>query len=304
MQTILGAGGAIGIPLAKELAEITDKVRLVGRNPKKVNSNDELFKADLKNPKEVLEAVKGSEITYLTVGLKYDTEVWQKEWPLIMENVIRACSKHHSKLVFLDNVYMYGRVEGWMTEETPFNPISRKGEVRASIAERLINAYKNNEIEAAILRAPDFYGPDNRGSVLNMLVLDRMKAGKKANWLVDAEKLHTFTYTPDAAKAMALIGSNPSAFNQTWHAPSDRNALTGKGYINLAAEILKIKPEYMVFRKWQLKLAGIFNPIIKESYEMLYQNEYDYLFDSTKFNSFFNFTPTIYKDGIAAYLKA
>ncbi|HEX2868131.1 MAG TPA: NAD-dependent epimerase/dehydratase family protein [Ignavibacteriales bacterium] len=303
MQTILGAGGAIGIPLAKELSARTDKVRLVGRNPQKINPEDELFPADLKVPKEVLEAVKGSEVAYLTVGLQYSTEIWQKEWPLIMENVIRACSECHSKLVFLDNVYMYGRVEGWMTEETPFNPQSLKGEIRAGIAERLTRAYKNGEIEAAILRAADFYGPDNKGSVLNMLVLDKLKEAKKANWLVNAEKLHTYTYTPDAAKAMAMIGNNPSAYNQTWHAPSDRNVLTGKGYINLTAEILNVKPEFMVFKKWQLRMAGLFDPIIRESYEMLYQNEYDYLFDSTKFESFFNFKPTLYKDGIMGYLR-
>lgn len=303
MQTILGAGGAIGIPLAKELRKYTDRVRLAGRNPIKVNPGDEIFQADLRDKNQTMEAVKGSEVTYLTVGLKYDTRVWQKEWPEVMNNVIAACSESNSKLIFLDNVYMYGRVEGRMTEETPFNPVSRKGEVRAKVASRLIEAYKKKEIEAAILRAADFYGPDNRGSVLNMLVLDRMKLGKKANWLVDAHKLHTYTYTPDAAKAMALIGNTPEAYNQTWHAPSDMNAITGEGFIKIAADFLETKPEYMVLKKWQLQLAGIFNRIIKESLEMLYQNEYDYLFDSSKFERRFKIKPTSYRDGISNYLK-
>ncbi|MGE5352128.1 MAG: NAD-dependent epimerase/dehydratase family protein [Acidobacteriota bacterium] len=303
MQTILGAGGAIGIPLAKELPKYTNKVRLAGRNPVKVNSSDELFQADLRDIKQTMEAVKGSEVTYLTAGLKYDTEVWKKEWPEVMNNVIAACSAHNSKLVFLDNVYMYGRVEGWMTEETPFHPVSNKGEVRAKIASRLIDAYKKKEVTAAILRAADFYGPDNRGSVLNMLVLDRMKLAKKANWMIDAHKLHTYTYTPDAAKAMALIGNTPDAYNQTWHAPSDMNVLTGEGYIKIAADFLKVSPKYTVFKKWQMSLAGIFNPIIKESLEMLYQNEYDYLFDSRKFEQRFRFKATTYEDGIHAYLR-
>lgn len=303
MQTILGAGGAIGIPLAKELPKYTNKVRLAGRNPVKVNSSDELFQADLRDIKQTMEAVKGSEVTYLTAGLKYDTEVWKKEWPEVMNNVIAACSAHNSKLVFLDNVYMYGRVEGWMTEETPFHPVSNKGEVRAKIASRLIDAYKKKEVTAAILRAADFYGPDNRGSVLNMLVLDRMKLAKKANWMIDAHKLHTYTYTPDAAKAMALTGNSPDAYNQTWHAPSDMNVLTGEGYIKIAADFLKVSPKYTVFKKWQMSLAGIFNPIIKESLEMLYQNEYDYLFDSRKFEQRFRFKATTYEDGIHAYLR-
>ena len=42
MQTILGSGGAIGISLAKELMNYTNQIRLVSRNPKKVNETDEL----------------------------------------------------------------------------------------------------------------------------------------------------------------------------------------------------------------------------------------------------------------------
>ncbi|MCU7497473.1 MAG: NAD-dependent epimerase/dehydratase family protein [Ignavibacteria bacterium] len=303
MQTILGAGGAIGIPLAKELLKYTEKVRLVARNPQKVNPGDELFPADLREQGQVMEAVKGSEAVYLVAGLKYDTKVWQKEWPIVMNNVITACSENNSKLVFLDNVYMYGRVEGRMTEETPFNPVSHKGEIRARIAQRLIDAYKSKEIEAAILRSADFYGPDNKGSVLNMLVLDRLRTGKKANLLLSADRLHTYTYTPDAAKAMALIGNTPEAYNQTWHAPSDMDLMTGEGFVRLAAGVLKVKPEYTVLKKWQIKLAGIFSPVVRESIEMIYQNEYDYIFDSSKFESCFKIKPTSYSDGITAYLK-
>src|SRR5690606_37901929 len=99
MQTILGAGGAIGIELAKVLPTFTDKLRLVGRNPKKVNKTDELFKADLTNSAEVLHAVQGSDVVYLTVGLPYNIKVWEHEWPLIMKNVLTACKAHSAKLV-------------------------------------------------------------------------------------------------------------------------------------------------------------------------------------------------------------
>lgn len=303
MQTILGAGGAIGIPLAKELPNYTDKIRLVGRNPKKINPDDELFSADLTSHDQVSEAVKGSDVVYLVAGLKYDTRTWQEQWPKIMNNVIEASIKHNSKLVFFDNVYMYGLVKGWMTEETPFNPCSRKGEVRAKIASRLIDAYQKKELEAVIVRSADFYGPDNRGSVFNMLTLDKLKTGKKANWLITDKALHTFTFTPDAAKATALIGNTPEAFNQTWHLPSDKNVLTGEGFIKLAADMLNVKPDYTVFKKWQLRMVSLFNPIVRESLEMAYQNEYDYLFDSSKYESYFKQKPTPYREGIAAYLK-
>lgn len=133
MQTILGAGGIIGIELAKHLPQYTNHIRLVNRNPKQVNPNDELFKADLLNPNDVLKAVEGSEVVYLTVGLPYSTQVWQKDWETVMRNTINACKTHNAKLVFFDNVYMYGKVKGEMTEETPLHPTSEKGKVRAKL---------------------------------------------------------------------------------------------------------------------------------------------------------------------------
>jgi len=131
MQTILGAGGAIGLPLANELINYTDKVGLAGRNPKRIHSDDVLINVDLTNPLQTMDAVKGSDIVYLVAGLKYDQNIWKANWPAIMRNVIDACIKHKSKLVFFDNVYMYGKVSGPMTENTPFNPCSEKGKVRA-----------------------------------------------------------------------------------------------------------------------------------------------------------------------------
>ncbi len=118
MQTILGANGIISTELAKALPRYTDKIRLVSRNPRKVNETDEIFSADLMNKEQTLAVVAGSEVVYLTAGLQYNISVWREQWPVIMRNVIDACIVHHAKLVFFDNVYMYGKVNGWMTEET------------------------------------------------------------------------------------------------------------------------------------------------------------------------------------------
>src|SRR3712207_252090 len=109
MQTILGSGGSIGHELAQELTKYTNQIRLVSRNPKRVNANDELFAADLSDKSQVDKAVAGSEIVYVTVGFEYDTKVWREKWPALMKNVIEACKKYKAKLVFFDNVYMYDR---------------------------------------------------------------------------------------------------------------------------------------------------------------------------------------------------
>ena len=46
-----------------------------------------------------------------------------------------------------------------MTEETPMNPVSKKGKVRAEIAKMLMDAVEKKNVKAIIARAPDFYGP-------------------------------------------------------------------------------------------------------------------------------------------------
>ena len=141
-----------------------------------------------------------------------------------MTNVINACKETGAKLIFFDNVYMYGKVNGWMTEETPFNPCSKKGEVRAAIVNQLLQEMKAGNLQALIARCADFYGPIGfKTSVPNLLVIQNLLKGKKAQWLADADQPHSITYVPDAAKALYLLANKPDAFGQTWHLPTATN---------------------------------------------------------------------------------
>ncbi len=304
MQTILGANGTIGSLLAKELTNYTNNIRLVSRNPKKINENDELYEADLRDETQIDKAVAGSEVVYLLVGLEYNIKVWEAEWPKIMNATLDACKKHNAKLVFFDNVYMYDVNDiGNMTEESKVNPSSRKGKVRMEIAQMLLNETKNNGLQALIARAADFYGPNNKTSMLIEIVYKNFKKGKAANWFVNAEKKHSFTYTPDAAKATAILGNTPDAFNQVWHLPTQANPLTTKEITALFAKEMKVKNKIMILPAFMIKILGLFIPIMKEMPEMLYQYDRDYIFDSTKFNKKFNFTPTSYEEGIREIVK-
>jgi len=297
MQTIIGSSGEIGRKLASELTIFTDKIRLFSRNPVKINKSDEIFKGNVLNENDVNNAVAGAETAYLLVGIRYKTSIWQKEWIKIIQNVINACKLNNTKLVFLDNVYMYGMSEGKMTEDTPYNPCSKKGEVRAKVAGILMNEIKSGSINALIARSADFYGPGAKNTFLFPMVFEKLKSGKKANWPGSAKVKHSFTFTPDIAKALSLLGNTPDAYNQIWHLPTDGNPLTGEEFISIIAEMLNLKPEYSVITKRMMKLAGLFNFLIKESVEMMYQYEKEYLFDSTKFENKF-FKPTEYRKGI------
>lgn len=298
MQTILGVGGVIGNELLGILPQYTDKIRAVSRNPKPGSSNVETMKTDITDFKQTDFAIAGSEVVYLTAGLKYKADIWQIEWPLIITNVIEACKKHNAKLVFLDNVYMLGKVEGWMTEETPMNPCSRKGEIRAEVDRKILEEARAGNLNAIIARSADFYGPGATNTAFHLMVCEKLKMGKSAQCVCSDSLRHSLTYTPDAAKGTALLGNTPEAYNQIWNLPTDKNALTEKEIMTLAAKAFDVEPKHTVLKKWMVKLAGYFDPMISEINEMLYQNEYEYLFDSSKFEKAFNFKPTTYAVGI------
>lgn len=298
MHTILGAGGSVGSGLAMELVKSGKRVRLVGRNPKSADGSAETVSADISNLEQTINAVSGSEVVYLLVGLKYDLRVWRVLWPRIMQNAIEACKRAKARLIFFDNVYMYGLVDGVMTEQTPFNPCSKKGEIRAQIASALLDEVKAGNITALIARSADFYGPDARNGVSNILVFDKFAKGTKASWLVNDSVKHSLTFTPDAAKSLAILAGKGEAWNQTWHVPTASNPPTGKEFIRMVADEFGMTPKYRVLTKPMIRIAGLFDATVRESYEMLYQSEYDYIFDSTKFEKAFNFEPTSYAQGI------
>jgi nucleoside-diphosphate-sugar epimerase len=297
-HTILGAGGSIGNALTYELLKSKESVRLVSRSNYSI-TGAESFKADISSYEETLNSVKGSDIVYLLAGIPYDRKIWTELWPIIMKNVIDACKNVGAKLIFFDNVYMYGKVEGKMTEETPYFPNSIKGEIRATIANMLNVEMRHNNLQAIIARSADFYGPyASNTSVLYFLAIDKMMKNKKAQWLVDDTKIHSYTYTLDCAKALNLLWNKKECYQQVWHLPTYNPAINGKAFINLISKELGVEPNYIVLKKWMLVIASLFDKTVFESFEMIYQNEYDYQFDSTKFNKYFNFKPTSYETGI------
>ena len=300
MQTILGSGGAIGIDLANALTKYTHEIKLVSRNPKKVNETDILQSADFSDPAQIFKAIEGSETCYVTVGFDYNIKVWQAKWPPFIKSVVDACIQNNTKLVFFDNVYALGaEAVNHITEESPINPSSKKGEVRATIDRIILEQVEKGKLEAIIARAPDFFGPiKKQNSMLMNLVYDNMVKGKSAKWVCNADVVHTMGYTPDLAKATAILGNTPDAFNQIWNLPVDMNSLTGRQWVKLFSDEMKASEKVQVLPLWSLHLLGVFVPILKEMVEMMYQFDRTYNFDSSKFINRFKFSPTSNKEAV------
>lgn len=306
MQTILGASGQIGQELARSLKrDFTDDIRLVSRNPRKVNDTDQLQRADLLDAAQTMSAVEGSAIVYLTVGLPMDTRLWVEQWPTMMRNVIDACAAHGARLVFFDNTYMYPQTAEPQTESSRFEPHGAKGRVRAAIATDLLTAMGEGRVSAMICRAPEFYGPGKTQSITNSAVLDPLRQGKSARVFLRDDTLRSLIFTPDASRAMALLGNTPDAWGQTWHLPCDDDRLDYRDFIGLAARTFGTEPRYTLLKRWQLQLAGLFSPSVRDAVELLPRYAADNIFVSDKFKTRFpDFRVTPLAEGLARIGKA
>jgi nucleoside-diphosphate-sugar epimerase len=303
-HTILGANGAVGRALSRELARLDVRVRVrqVARTPVRESPSDELRSADLLDAAATDRAVAGSDVVYLLAGLPYDAKIWNVQWPRVMQHVLDACARHSARLVFFDNVYAYGLVQGEMLETTPFNPCSHKGEIRAQVATMLLDAMGASELQAMIVRSADFYYPDGDGAttgLLNRVVFDRLRAGKTALWLGSADVVHSFTYTIDIARSLAALAVRDDAFGQTWHALTSAERMTGREFVQLAASIAGRPATVQNAGPMLVRLLGMFQPALREQVEMLYQFDQPYRFSSRKLEQWSGLVPTPYASGFA-----
>jgi nucleoside-diphosphate-sugar epimerase len=300
MITILGAGGSVGDALVKLLAARGAAFRLVSRSGSAASGAAEAVAADLGDREQTARAVSGSRVVVLLAGLKYDHNLWAEMWPRIMTNTIEACKRAGARLVFYDNLYMYGRVSGVMTEETPFRPTSRKGEVRAKIATDLVNEWQSGALTGMIARAADFYGPGAKNGIPNALVFEPMSKGQTPMCLATDALPHSYSYVPDSARALVTLMESEPAWNQTWHMPTSASPPTGREFIEMAAKEMGRPVKYRVLSRAMVQVFGWFKPQVGEVREMMYQNESPYLFDSTKYARAFGFAGTTYAEGIRA----
>lgn len=305
MQTVLGANGQIAEELTRYLHDnVTQDIRLVSRNPRQVHKTDQLHQANLLDAAATIAAVEGSDIAYLTVGLPIDSRLWEQQFPTMMANTIAACQKHGTKLVFFDNTYMYPRTDTPQVEGTAFQPIGRKATVRAEIANMLLAEMRAGTIEAVICRAPEFYGPGKTQSLTNTAIFDPIKQGKRPSVPISAHTRRSLIWTPDASRAMGLIGNTLDAYGQTWHLPIDPDRLTYAEMIAIASEVVGAEISYRTVPEAAFKFLGLFKPAVKEANELMPRYRQDNIFDTTKFFTRFpDFNVTTYRKGIAEILN-
>ncbi|MEU3019697.1 NAD-dependent epimerase/dehydratase family protein [Nocardiopsis sp. NPDC007018] len=299
-QTILGATGQIAVELARELGRTTtDELRLVSRDPRTVNDDDVLARADLLDAEQTRAAVAGSEIVYFTAGLPAKSSLWEARFPTMLRHALDASRAAGARFAYFDNTYMYPQDDRVQTEDTAFAPVGRKGRVRAEMATMVLEEMDRGDIPVLIARAPEFYGPGRTQGFTNALVIDRMKSGRRALVPVRADRRRTLIWTPDASRGLAALGTAPDAYGQTWHLPVDTDHPTYRQFVTMAATELRTDAEYTVVPTWALRAAGTVSPQAREIRELLPRYAHDNVFDATKFRDrFSDFEVTTFREGL------
>lgn len=304
LHVVLGASGVVGRAVIKELKNHDVDILAVGRS-KKVEGVDNKS-ADLLKQEQVLEATVGASYIYLCAGLTYDINIWRREWPIVMKNVIEASKAAEAVLIFVDNIYMYGPspLQVPFTEKHEQNPPSQKGLVRKEISKMLLEAHDKGEIKGVIGRSADFYGPGCESSVFYISFLERMLQGKAPMSLGSLNQPHTFAYTEDVGRGLVSLAMDPSTYGQAWHLPVSRPVTITEGATvmnRFMATSLKVSqaPRLM------MNLMGLFVTALRELKEMYYQFDHPYVMDDSKFlNHFPDFKKTEFDDGIKAMIAS
>jgi len=298
LHVVFGATGAIGSAVVGELVREGRSVRAVsrsGRAPKGAQSEA----ADAADPAQAAAAAADASVVYHCASPPYTK--WPELFPALTRSILGAAEASGAKLVFADNLYAYGPVDGPLREDLPANAGGRKGRVRVEMAAELLGAHRDGRVRVAIGRASDYYGPHGTGSVAGETVFGRILARKKPQWPGRLDQPHTFHFLPDIARGLLVLADHPEADGQVWHLPA-AEPLTAQQFFDMVAQAAgrPVPVHASVASPAVLAVAGMASPPLREMRETAYQFRAPFVIDASKFDTAFGrFEPTPHRDAVA-----
>ena len=297
LHVVFGASGGIGNAVVRELVARGKRVRAANRSGKAiVPAQVELRQGDASDPASARDVCEGATVVYNCTNAPY-TE-WPTKFPPMMAGIIEGAASANAKLVFADNVYVYGRLSGPMTEKTPSNATGHKGKTRIQMAEMLMDAHKRGKLRATIGRASDYYGPGVTNSAIGETLFRAVLDGKKAMWVGSLDVPHSVSYIDDFARGLVTLGERDEAIGEIWHIPAGE-PLTGRQFLQWVFEEARMPPKIGVYKRLMMTLISPFVPLVREVMETLYQFEEPFVLDGSKYTrTFGDSTVTPHREGI------
>lgn len=300
LHVVLGAAGAVGSLLVTELRSTGTPVRAVHRRPLAEQPGVENVLADVADPAGAAAAVAGAAVVYVCVQPAYTR--WLPEFPPLVHTIADAATRAGARLVMLDNLYGYGPIDAPMTEDRPLVASTRKGRVRAAIAEDLLSRHVRGDLAVTLGRASDYVGPAG-ASIPNLLTLAPAATGKRGRWLGRLDQPHSLSYTADVARHLAVLGLDDRAYGRAWHLPV-APALTGAEFVTLTHRLAGVDARPGLVTPLMNRLLGLIVPDVREGNELMYEFTRPFVVDDAAFRQTFGGQATPLEDAVAASLDA
>lgn len=309
LHVVLGAG-QVGPRLAERLLAAGHRVRIVRRKsvePSRLEPRPDLewVRADLGDPEAATRACAGADVIYdCTNPSSYGS--WHETLAPLKRGVREAAARTGALLVSLDNLYVYGRPEGVITETTPTRPCSGKGALRLELTNDLMEAHARGELRATIARASDYFGPGTEAmSMFGTPLVRGLARGRAALVVGDPDLPRSYSYVPDVVSGLAALGEQPDrAAGKTFHLPVAWKDGTTRAFVQRFADELGVAPRLRHVPRWGLRAAGIFSRDLGAVAEMVYQWEVPYVVDDARFAETFGVRATPMNVAVRASVQA
>jgi nucleoside-diphosphate-sugar epimerase len=302
LHVIFGTG-AVGMSVMDELIRRGPRrVRMVNRSGRaRVPHGVEVIGGDATDEAFARGASEGASVVYFALNPPYDK--WPELFPPLQAGVLEGAASAGAKLVAMENLYMYGPTQGRpLTEDLPHAPNTRKGRVRAMMSKELMEAQRRGKVRVAIGRASDYFGPRVLASAAGEQVFGRAVQGKSSQLAGDPDQPHTYTYVPDIGRGLVILGEREEALGQAWHLPSPET-LTTRQFVEMIFEEIGKPARVQAAPKILLRALGLFNPGIRETFEMLYEFEEPFVVDHSKFEQAFGEQATLLREAIRGTVR-
>jgi nucleoside-diphosphate-sugar epimerase len=299
LHVVFGTG-PLGKSVAEELLSLGKAVRMINRSGKNNLTGIETVAGDAYSLDFTRRVSEGAAVVYQCAQPEYHR--WAEEFPALQASILEGAASNQAKLVIADNLYMYGDPKAQsIHEDSPQNPHTKKGQVRKAMADTALAAHQAGQLQVAFSRPSHYFGPGYE--VAGDMIFKRALKGKAMQFLGRMDVLHSFSFVPDAGKAMALLGISQQAWGQIWIPPL-QPALTQTQF---AQKIWQAagqtgQPKTQALSRWMAQMAGVFVPAIRETVEMLYEFEKPYGVDSSKFERTFGVKATPSEEAIGKTL--
>ncbi len=288
-QVVFGSG-PLGLSVVDELISRGQPVRVVNRSGKaNTPAEVEIIQADVYDPQQALRACEGAAFVYQCAQPPYHQ--WLEKFPSLQQNLLEASAAVGALLIIGENLYMYGEVKGSIHEGLPYAATTRKGQLRARMAEAALEAHQKGRLPVVIGRASDFFGPRVLSSTLGERVFVPALRGKTASFTGNLDLPHSYTYIKDFGKALVRLAMEEQAYGQVWHVPT-APAVTQRQIGQTIFEILGQPAKMSGMGRWMMAIGGLFIPEARETVEMMYEFEKPFVMDSSKFTQAFGQTAT------------